>query len=620
MESGQDHHQDADLLLHKYRSEHPLKTVAFLVGTQRVNVIWTFFYFFIKHMPVWVAPYMAARMVDVVVGQPPVENPLREVVILALILGGLYFQNIFTAGLHGWYLSKARRALELALRSALVRRLQHLSMGFYESFHSGKIFNKVLRDVEGIETLFGQFFNALLPAVMNLVVILLIVLWQKPGMGLFFILTIPLMALWIVFTRRKIQNRTKHFRTELEQMSADVSEMIEMIPVSRAHSLEQREITRIDKQLTRVRDSGIRFDLITTIFGAGSWATLQIFSVACLFFSVYLALHKKITIGDVLMYHAYYNQIINGLGMVLHIFPMYMKGLDSIKSIGEVLECPDIELNEGKTPVTEVQGRFTLEKVGYHYEGRPSWAVRDFSLNIPAGATVALVGCSGAGKTTLINLLIGFRRPSGGRILMDDQDMQELDLRQYRRHIAVVSQSTILFHGTVRDNIVHGQEEISDDAVQKALEMAQAWEFVRQFPDGLHTVIGEKGTRLSGGQRQRLAIARALIRDPRVIFLDEPTSSLDVVSERLVQEAIAELIRGRTTFIVAHRLSTIRQASQIAVMGEGRLLEVGRYEDLLSAKGEFYRLHESQFWSVTSDAGDKIHPAGIHTIEAGKFL
>jgi ATP-binding cassette subfamily B protein len=269
--------------------------------------------------------------------------------------------------------------------------------------------------------------------------------------------------------------------------------------------------------------------------------------------------------------------------------------VESIRSIGEVLESPDVEKNDGKTAVTAVAGKIDFDHVSFTYPGAEKPSIDDLSLTIHAGECIAVVGHSGSGKSTLMNLIIGFRRPTSGRVLLDGVDMATINFRSFRRFLAVVPQQTVLFSGTVRENITYGLQHVTESRLQEVLTMSNCADFVSKLPKGLDTPIGNHGGKLSGGQRQRIAIARAMLRDPRVIILDEATSALDVESEKKVQEALNRLIAGRTTFIVAHRLSTIRNATRVLVMDAGKIIEQGTHEELLSRDdGAFKKLHALQ--------------------------
>ena len=233
--------------------------------------------------------------------------------------------------------------------------------------------------------------------------------------------------------------------------------------------------------------------------------------------------------------------------------------------------------------------------MSFTYPDDPSSNVlSDFSLSVKKGECIAFVGESGSGKTTALNLLIGFHFPTEGTLYMDGHDIRDINLTAYRRHIAVVSQNNTLFSGSIRDNIAYGLPHVTDEEIQKVVDMANLRDLINELPDGIYTQIGERGGRLSGGQKQRIAIARAMIRDPQIILLDEATSALDNVSEHKVQEAMDKLIHGRTTFVVAHRLSTIRNADRIVVMKNGKCVEIGTYDSLMENKGYFYTLAKLQ--------------------------
>ena len=263
------------------------------------------------------------------------------------------------------------------------------------------------------------------------------------------------------------------------------------------------------------------------------------------------------------------------------------RGVESLRSIGEVLECPDVEHNEGGAQLDEFHGQVDIKDVTFHYPGKDDPALLNVNVAIQPGETVAVVGASGGGKSTLMSLVIGFWRPQQGQIAFDGRPMDELDMRQVRKYFAVVPQQTVLISGTIRDNIIHGLDGITEERIQEVVKAARVDEFLAQQQSGLETKVGENGVQLSGGQRQRISIARALLRDPKLIILDEATSALDTESEHLVQQAIERLAAGRTTLIVAHRLSTIRHADRIMVMDQGQLVESGTWGALVEENGIF---------------------------------
>ena len=291
-----------------------------------------------------------------------------------------------------------------------------------------------------------------------------------------------------------------------------------------------------------------------------------------------------IGVGDIGLLTGYFSTITATVLMAMNCLPGITKGLESVKSIGEVLECPDIELNAGKPEVTSVQGDFVFDHVSFRYPGSEAHALDDICLHVKAGETIALVGPSGAGKSTMAHLVIGFVRPTSGRLLLDGRDMNEIDLRSYRTFISVVTQETLLFDGTIRENICYGVNP-TEFELMDAVRGADLLDLIDSLPEGLDTRVRENGARLSGGQKQRIAIARALLRDPRVLILDEATSALDVESEAQVKAALDRLVKGRTTFIVAHRLSTIRDADRIVVMANGRIAEIGTHQELKARNG-----------------------------------
>ncbi|PTY05956.1 ABC transporter [Opitutaceae bacterium EW11] len=581
-------------LEHRFSGEHPLQTLLFLYRGQRAKLIGATLSFVVKHSPVWIMPAITANIVDIV--SRPDAHSRHELWLNALVLIAIVAQNVPLHYVYVRALSAGSRKMETGLRSALCRRLQHLSIDYYARQSAGALQSKVLRDVEAVEQLTRVIFDAGLSCLTNIVFAFVITGWRQPKFLLFFVVAVPFAVTLVYVLRRPMQARNAAFREEIERMSSRVIEMTHLLPVTRAHGLESTALERVGESFERVQTAALRTDGINAVFGSLSWATFNGFNMLCLVAAAWACLSGWLPIGpgDVVLLSTYFGLITSSVLGLVGMAPQVTKGLESIRSIGEVLECPDLENNEGKAPVDDVRGEFRFENVGFQYPSADTSALHDFTLTVPPGETIALVGASGAGKSTVIKLVIGFIRPTSGRILVDGRDMEAHDLRSYRRFLAVVPQESILFDGSIRQNVTYGLPSVPDEVVEKALRDANAWEFVSALPKGLDTEVGEKGARLSGGQKQRLAIARALIRNPRVLILDEATSALDTETEALIQEALARLMKGRTTFVVAHRLSTIRDARRIVVLEHGRIAEIGSHDQLLRSGGIYARLHAKQ--------------------------
>ena len=430
--------------------------------------------------------------------------------------------------------------------------------------------------------------------VMNLVITLSVTAVKNRIILLFFLLVAPVASVTVVGFKRKIGRQNQEFRKAMEETSTSVMEMVELVPVTKAHALEQTELERIKTQLEDTAEKGYRLDMIQAHFGAVSWCVFQLFQALCLGFSGFMALRGAIQIGDVTFYQSSFATVVNQFSALINLLPILTKGLESVNSIGEVLSCDDVERNEGKACLQELRGAYEFEDVRFTYPDGDKPVLDHFTLSVRQGETIALVGESGSGKTTVLNLLIGFLTPTSGRMTIDGRDVEEIDLRSYRKFLSVVPQTPILFTGTVRENIVYGLQDVSEEELQNAVKAANLTSVLEKLPHGLDTMIEEHGANLSGGQRQRISIARAIIRNSRVIILDEATSALDTISEKEIQDALARLIKGRTTFIVAHRLSTIRGADRIIVLDKGRIREAGTYQELMERKGMFYQMEKLQ--------------------------
>ena len=579
-------------LEYDYQSNHPVRTLFYLLNRRWYQYLFLILLFVIKLSPSWATPFLLARIINTLA--KPTEYFLENLPVYFVVLAALMLQNILTHTFYVSLLSRSVRRMEKLLRSAVARRLQQLSIAFHDRTESGRLQIKVLRDVEQIQVMCMFLGEMGLSAVLTCLVAIGVTAFREPRMLIFYIALVPISTGLRTLFRRQMRERNREFRSEVERMSSEVTEMISMIPVARAHGLEVEATQRSDEQFHAVHERGRQLDMMNALFSSSSWATFQITMLLGLAVLSWLCWKGWINVGEIVLFQGLFGMIVQSVTGLLNMVPQLAKGMESIRSLGEVIECPDIEYNEGRRVVESVKGEVRFEQVGFRYENARKETITDFSLDVKAGECIAFVGESGAGKSTVVQLLNGFHRAQKGAIFLDGTNMEELDMRTFRRFVSVVPQETVLFSGTMRENITYGRSDVSERTLRQVLRLSNLTDMVEDLPEGLDTRIGEDGALLSGGQRQRIAIARALVRDPSILILDEATSALDVVSEKKVQEAIDNAIQNRTTFIVAHRLSTIRQADRIVVMKEGRIAEIGSYEELMARGGLFCEMQKLQ--------------------------
>ncbi|WP_137845507.1 ABC transporter ATP-binding protein [Microbacterium sp. 2FI] len=578
------------------QNPRPGRTVLTLLARRPGRMTLAILAFACKEIPLWFLPVITAAIIDIVATGGEVSTVLIWFAVAALLLLQNYPMHI----VYTRNFMTVVRDTGADLRNALAARLQSLSIGYHTRVSASIMQTKLVRDVENIELMLQQVTHPLLSATMVMIGAISMTAITVPQFLPVYALAVPI-AIGIRYgLRNRSRERNEVFRREVETLSARVGEMASLIPVTRAHGLEQTAVTRVASGADGVRRAGLHLDMLNGHVASISWVAMQLLGVGCLVLAAIFSLTGllPITPGEVVLLSTYFTLLTGGLTQLLMLIPVGARGLESMRSISEVLQEPDLEQNEGKRVVDHVGGHLTLENVSHRYDEADRDALQDISLDIAPGETVAFVGSSGSGKSTLLNLVLGFVRPTSGRILLDGADMQALDLRTVRRAVSVVPQDSVLFEGTIRENIAYGLDEVSEARLLQALVDANAADFVDRLPVGWDTLVGERGARLSGGQRQRLAIARALVRDPRILLLDEATSALDPESEELVKEALSRLMRGRTTLVVAHRLSTIRQADRIVVLEHGQIVEQGRHDELLARSGRYAHLHATQAGAV----------------------
>ncbi|MEO7272832.1 MAG: ABC transporter ATP-binding protein [Vicinamibacterales bacterium] len=492
----------------------------------------------------------------------------------------------------------------LSLRRSLFDRLLHLPLPRLWEMKTGGILSRLTGDVD---TTSGLLQMAVVSPALSLVrlsiavTILLVLNWR---LALTALAIIPaVMAMSFSFSRR-IRPIYRSVRKDAEQVDGRVGETFSGIRVVRAFGRETRELmaymvgrhTLLRKELFAQR----RELLVFTSWGLLSAAV----NVVIVWYGGYLNVVGRATVGDIMAFQWYTMLLMNPVWNIVNSFSELQRSLAAMERVFEVLEMPaDKPDRAGAGPAPRLVQEMRFEGVEFEYrEGRP--VVRDFSVTVAGGSVVALVGRSGAGKTTVTDLVARFHDPTQGRIVLNGTDIRDFRLATYRSLLAIVQQDVFLFDGSVRDNIAYGRSDASDAEVEDAARRANAHEFIERLPEGYGTFIGERGVKLSGGQCQRLAIARAILASPQILILDEATSNLDTESEQLIQASMATLLAGRTTFVIAHRLSTIRRADLILLLDDGVVIERGSHDELMNARGVYYRMVLRQMESAAETGAE----------------
>jgi ABC-type multidrug transport system fused ATPase/permease subunit len=544
-------------------------------------------------------PWIAGKLVNVATGEPLVL-PGGLVLDINRVALGLFLvtvlQGFFSFG-RIWFFTQVSEFTVRDIRQALYAKFVQLPIPFFEQNRVGAITSRITSDVAQIQDSFSLTLAELFRQVFTLVggiAFIMVVSWK---LSLFMLLTFPPIVLAAGLFGRKIRTLSKTVQQELAHTNTIVEETLQAITSVKAFTNERFETGRYNRSLGKVVSAALQSNLYRG--GFVSFVIIGLFGgIILILWRGATLVHTPVTdpnhlkIGDLtafIIYTAFIGASVAGLG---EIYGKVQSTLGASERILEILdETPEpthLEPAVGLVPA-QVQGDIRYEHVAFRYPTRPDIEVlQDIDFHIAAGEKIALVGPSGAGKSTIAGLLMQFYPLSGGRILVDGHAVADYDLTALRSHIGIVPQETLLFGGTIRENIAYGKPEASDAEIIEAARRANAWQFISAFPEALDTVVGDRGIKLSGGQRQRVAIARAILKNPAILILDEATSSLDSESEKLVQGALDELMQNRTSLIIAHRLSTIRKVDKILVIDGGRIVEAGSHEELSERPGGLY--------------------------------
>ncbi|MEW9121777.1 MAG: ABC transporter ATP-binding protein [Thermotaleaceae bacterium] len=561
------------------------------LAQEKGTLMIVFFFVILGSLLNLAGPYLIGKAIDDYI----IPGDFSGLIRIVLVMIGVYGINTISTWMQNYYMIGIAQKTVLQIRKDLFEKLQTLPLRFFDGKPHGELMSRFTNDIENISNTLNTSTTQIFSSILTVIGTFIFMLWLSPILTLLSVMIIPLMAL----STKTIAKRTRTFFSKQQKYLGELNGLIEETisgqRVVKVFAHEEEVLKKFEGYNRQLKDVGIQAQIFSglipplmnvlnnlsfaIIAGAGGW----------------LAVNQIITVGVIASFINYSRQFTRPLNELANQFNMIQSAIAGAERVFEIMDEAPEPKDLPQTPILKnIQGNVNFEDVAFSYE-KESPILKDINLQVTSGQTIALVGPTGAGKTTIINLLMRFYDVDKGRITIDGKDIRKVQRDSLRSSLGIVLQDTYLFSESVKENIRYGRLGAREDEIIAAAKLANADSFIRRLPQGYDTILSEDGGNLSQGQKQLLAIARAILADPAILILDEATSSVDTRTEVHIQQAMLNLMKGRTSFVIAHRLSTIRDADKIVVIDGGRIVEQGTHEALLQKKGFYHRLYMSQF-------------------------
>lgn len=540
----------------------------------------------------------AGGKMEIVDGKPVID--FASMAKILVLLGCLYACSSLFSFIQSRFSAKLSQTTVRTMRNDLFARIVKLPIKYIDNHPHGDIMSRMTNDIENVSNTISQSVTSLISSLITIVGALCIMLYHSWEMTLISVVTIPLTICITSFVTKRVRRYFLMQQKLLGKLNAEVEESVMGYRTIMAFSREEIIKREFGETSNALRKTGIKAEIFGGVMGPLMNIVNNLGFLLIVIFGVIFAINGRFSVTTVILFTQLSKQFTRPINEIANQFTSILNAVSGAERVFEIMDEPS-EIDNGKTTLTPemAEGKLSFRHIDFSYvPGEP--VLRDFCLEVEKGQKIAIVGKTGSGKTTIINLLTRFYEVDSGEILLDGMDIRHITKDSLRENIAIVLQDTVLFTDTIGANIRYGKLNATDKEIREAAAMANAERFINRMPNGYKTMLAESGGNISNGQRQLLSIARAVLADPKILILDEATSSVDTRTEMRIQEAMINLMKGRTTLIIAHRLSTIRDADKIIVLDGGKICEFGNHEELLSQKGVYYNLYMSQFAGIAT--------------------